>query len=153
MASTTEHHLTGLCSDLTQLKCIKLAKARNIKKIAIFAFIVIIFFPIIVYCIVNIYNLCLLYYQNNKDIYDQRNAALASGDKSIMDPSNDDYDLATQEEVLTDQYHIITNNIRKSFNAYAKYNNKIKTYYKERNITTNPDVINEEILDKTYDSW
>jgi galactokinase len=70
-----------------------------------------------------------------------------------MDSSNDDYkndDVDTK--AVTDEYHVITNTIKKSFDAYSNYNERVKQL-SEKNNNVEPDYINKTILDSKFDNW
>lgn len=147
--------LTGLCSELTSLKCVRLAKSQNLKKILIFIIVIIVVGPISIYAFIQIYNSIKLY-QNNKKAMGGGNGGGGNAHKvsSAFDASNDDDNyIVPPVKPLDDEYDLITKTIQKSFVDYKKYNDKMASYYKDRGIPGDPDIIDGTVLDKKHDNW
>ena len=93
----------------------------------------------------------MMYRTNNASMKVQK----PTGASSLFDSSNDNYEVVEEvdPENMIDQYSTITNTMNKSYNAYSDYNKKVKTYYANNNLTSDPDIIDKKILDANFDNW
>lgn len=147
--------LTGLCSELTSLKCVRLAKSQNLKKIMIFVVVIIVVGPVSIYAIVQIYNAIKTYINNKRTMGGgSGGGGYALNVSSAFASSHDDDNyIAAPVKPLDDEYDLITKSIQKSFVDYKKYNEKMISYYKDRGIPGEPDIIDGTVLDKKNDNW
>ena len=147
--------LIGLCSELTSLKCVRLAKSKNLKRILFFVIVLLSIGPLTIYSLVQIYNAIKNYISNKKALGGGAGAGgYAVNVSSVFDSSNDDDNyIPPPDKPLIDEYDLITKTIQNSFINYKKYNDKMISYYKDRGIPGSPDIIDPTVLDKKNDNW
>lgn len=137
------------------------AKAKAIYKtkfkfIGLATFLIVIVATVGVYCIYRLGEVIQRYRETVRNDDNRRQEAMASGKTSLLDPSNDNNDYASNAEDTTgekDEYTQITQTIRKKFSEYQNYNKSLDEHYRTTRKTNAPDVIDQTSMLESNDNW
>ena len=134
-----------------KLEAINKTLKYSYSKLSYFSIFLFILGCIIIFCLSKIIEILTFYYQQQKA---QRDMQKKNSANIYMDSKNDDIVGNNIKKAVTDEddYETISTNITNSVAAYQELNNKLETYYKDKNKST-PDIIDKHVIDSNFDNY
>lgn len=134
-----------------KLDAINKTLKHSYSKILYFSLFLFILGSIIIFCMTKIIEILTFYYKQKKDRSDMQK----KNTKNIyMDSQNDNVADNVMKKSISEQddYQTISINITKSVAVYQELNNKLETYYKDKNSPVQ-DVIDKHVIDSNFDNY